>query len=137
MDSANFATIGSEQGFNLENTGAGPYSVTAQFHLTTVSNGAGGFLSGASNATINLLAVPGPIVGAGLPGLIAACMGLFGTQPAQKVRRRLKPRNVLIKAHRVFARWAFCSDLRSASRCRLCCAGLIDWRVSMPRAGTP
>ena len=63
---------------NLINTGAGPYSVTGKFLI--VSDGT----QGQSNATIVM--VPGPIVGAGLPGLIAACLGLFGLQR----RRRRK-----------------------------------------------
>ena len=63
---------------NLINTGAGPYSVTGKFVI--VSDGT----QGKSNATVVM--VPGPIVGAGLPGLIAACLGLFGLQR----RRRRK-----------------------------------------------
>ena len=73
-----FAAINSSSMLNLINTGAGPYSVTGQFHI--VSDGE----AGGSNATIVM--VPGPIVGAGLPGLIAACMGLIGLQR----RRRSK-----------------------------------------------
>ena len=53
-------------GLDLVNTGAGPYSVTAKFHIVTDGT------QGQSNATIDM--VPGPIVGAGLPGLIMACV---------------------------------------------------------------
>jgi hypothetical protein len=56
----------------LANTGAGPYSVTAQYHIVSVAGEAGG-----ANSTINIVGaaptVPGPIAGAGLPGLVAAC----------------------------------------------------------------
>ena len=65
-------------GPTLINTGAGPYSVTGKFVIVTDGT------QGQSNATIVM--VPGPIVGAGLPGLIAACLGLFGLQR----RRRRK-----------------------------------------------
>src|ERR1700730_3527967 len=55
------------QGANAD-TGAAKYSITAIYTITTNSGG------GNANGTINV-AVPGPIVGAGLPGLIAACGG--------------------------------------------------------------
>jgi hypothetical protein len=71
LSSATFNAPGAVVLNTNANTGAGPYSVTAQYHL--VSTGAG-----AANATANILAapVPGPIAGAGLPGLIAACGAL-------------------------------------------------------------
>ena len=48
-----------------------PYSVTTEYSFLATAIG------NQSNATINI-AVPGPIAGAGLPGLMAACIGLIG-----------------------------------------------------------
>lgn len=59
-------------------TGAGPYSLTAVYQIT--SSGAG-----SSNATI-AVSVPGPIVGAGLPGLLMACAGLVALARRRRSR---------------------------------------------------
>jgi hypothetical protein len=55
-----------------------PFSITALYKVTTFGNGS-------ANATINV-AVPGPILGAGLPGLLAACGGLMAL--ARRRRRQ-------------------------------------------------
>jgi len=80
LNSATFSAAGAVVLNANANTGAGPYSVTAQYHI--VSSGAG-----AANATINIQAVPGPIVGAGLPGLLAACFALTALARRRRATR--------------------------------------------------
>ena len=47
----------------------------ALFILTTQGSGTGGFTT--FSATVIAVAIPGPVVGAGFPGLLAACAGLI------------------------------------------------------------
>ena len=56
-----------------------PYSVTTRFSFMSTVAGA------STNATIDVT-VPGPIAGAGLPGIIAGCIGLVGL--ARRRRRK-------------------------------------------------
>jgi hypothetical protein len=78
LGSATFTVPGTSSNTVFQNPGAGPYSLTEVYTITAPSctpvNGPSGFCT--ANLTIDL-AAPGPIVGAGLPGLIAACGGLI------------------------------------------------------------
>lgn len=50
-------------------------------------SGVGGGTSGyGGNLTTAPIAVPGPIVGAGIPGLLAACFGMFGLRTWRRKR---------------------------------------------------
>lgn len=72
LASQTFTTGGVQTGVGGNNVtlSGNPYSVTAVYDVVF---GAGG---GSVNDTINV-AVPGPIVGAGIPGLLAACGALL------------------------------------------------------------
>jgi len=59
---------------------SGTFSIGEEYIITT--DGAGTF-----NAGINTAAVPGPIVGAGLPGLMAACGGLIALARRRRQKR--------------------------------------------------
>jgi len=71
LGSSAFLSPGTVTSLNSANTGPGPYSVTAHYHVDALT------AAGAATSTISAVAVPGPLVGAGLPGLLAACVGLL------------------------------------------------------------
>jgi hypothetical protein len=72
LDSAAFTTSNPPPVMlnSIANLGAGPYSLTMEWTITAPA-------AGNTNNTTDIVLVPGPIVGAGLPGLLAA-MGFGG-----------------------------------------------------------
>lgn len=79
LSSHTFNAAGAFTGVAAGDTGPGLYSVTQLY--TIVANSAGTL----ALSTMSISAVPGPMVGAGLPGLLAAAAGLLAL-----ARRRRK-----------------------------------------------
>ena len=86
LGSTTFGAIGTLQQFLAANVITGPYSLTEQYTITTPVGGCTG-VNCSAQSTINVAAAPGPILGAGLPGLLAACGGLIAM--ARRRRRNL------------------------------------------------
>lgn len=57
---------------------AGSAILAAGSYFLDISGVGGGTSGYGGDLTVTPVAVPGPIVGAGIPGLVAACFGMFG-----------------------------------------------------------
>lgn len=75
-----FTTLTTAVDATSATVGSGPYSIIAMYEIIAPTANSG------ANATIDV-SVPGPIVGAGFPGLLAACGGLMAL--ARRRRRQV------------------------------------------------
>src|SRR5580765_5221930 len=74
-------TTPSASAFSINNHVLASSPFSAEVRYTINSNGIGGF-----NGGIDISAVPGPIAGAGIPGLISACFGLWAMAKRRRSR---------------------------------------------------